>query len=141
MNEAHSNPENAPLPIWKERRDYFLIQLAILSDPAQRFTVQKQLEEAEAMIAKLQREVTPKTHPHLPPPKREPEAIPVPTEAAKLPLPPEDQGQPESRDALAERLRFLESWEAICPDSAMKSRLTHLIADAKSRSHEEGPRP
>lgn len=39
---------------WKEKLDYLQEQLAILSDPAQKFTVEKQIEDAQSRIAELE---------------------------------------------------------------------------------------
>jgi hypothetical protein len=41
------------LAIWKEKLDYLRAQEAICSDPAQRFTLKKQIEEAEAKLREL----------------------------------------------------------------------------------------
>ncbi len=50
-------PGRAPAPsalaIWKEKLDYLRAQEAICSDPAQRFTLKKQIEEAEAKLREL----------------------------------------------------------------------------------------
>jgi hypothetical protein len=41
---------SAALAIWKEKLEFLHLQEAIISDPAQKFTIKKQIEEAEAKI-------------------------------------------------------------------------------------------
>lgn len=48
-----SSPPSAALTIWREKLEFLRLQEAILSDPAQKFTVRKQIEEAEAKIREL----------------------------------------------------------------------------------------
>lgn len=47
---AASPPDNSALAIWREKLEYLRQQAAILSDPAQKFQLKKQIEEAEAKI-------------------------------------------------------------------------------------------
>lgn len=49
-------PQSGALAIWREKLDYFRTQEAISSDASQKFTLKKQMEEAEAKIAELERE-------------------------------------------------------------------------------------
>ena len=47
---AASPTDNRALAIWREKLEYLRQQEAILSDPAQKFQIKKQIEEAEAKI-------------------------------------------------------------------------------------------
>ncbi len=44
---------SSALPIWQEKLDYLRVQQAICSDPAQKFTLRKLIEEAEAKLRDL----------------------------------------------------------------------------------------
>ena len=45
--------QSSAAAIWREKLDYLRVQEAICSDPAQKFTLQKQIEEAEAKLRGL----------------------------------------------------------------------------------------
>ncbi len=45
--------QDSALDVWREKLEFLRTQDAIISDPAQRFTVQKQIEEAETKIHEL----------------------------------------------------------------------------------------
>jgi hypothetical protein len=48
-----SPPDSSALRLWREKLAYLRAQEAVLSDPAQKFAVHKQIEEAELMIRQL----------------------------------------------------------------------------------------
>ena len=50
---ANPAPGTAAAAIWREKLEYLRVQDAICSDPAQRFTLKKQIEEAEARLREL----------------------------------------------------------------------------------------
>jgi tetratricopeptide (TPR) repeat protein len=58
-----THPGAEALKIWKERLGFLLREQAVGSDPAQKFTLQKQIEEARAAIRELQGEVDPTAGP------------------------------------------------------------------------------
>ena len=44
---------SAAAAVWREKLDYLRVQEAVCSDPAQRFTLKKQIEEAETKLREL----------------------------------------------------------------------------------------
>ncbi|MCP4662154.1 MAG: hypothetical protein GY856_42670, partial [bacterium] len=48
-----SLPGRGALAVWREKLEYFLEQEAVSADPAQKFALRKQIEEAERRIREL----------------------------------------------------------------------------------------